>query len=266
MIAFNTAPLASELHRLSEKLKEHCILQLERKEKSAPDPLHSGIEHFTRASKVLEAMGEIEGGILTNARLSDLGRREEMRKLTNEYRDKVTFLATAAKDKRAAAAKLEKDLLAGPTTKLDPIPDAMQGQEIRRVLRSKEQLERVKLLVTSLNAGHDHLLRAVQLDPFVFSDADRLIPAHDLERLQAEYAKKPDDGKRWNQMETLIWVAERLEQLWAVADTQLSRYDTLPAFDPKTTTHHVDLGLKDQTAPPVKGPADKAPPQQQQFQ
>lgn len=262
MIAYNTAPLASALLRLSEKQKERCIVQLERKEKSAPDPLHSGIELFTHASKVLEAMGEFEGGILTNARLSDLGRKEEMRKLTNEFRDKLTFIATAAKDKRAAASRLEKELLAGPTTKLDPILDALQGQEIRRILRSKDQLARVKLLVASLNAGHDHLLRAVQLDPFVFADTDRLIPAHDLERLQAEYAKKPDDGKRWNRMETLLWVAEHLEQMDAAVTLQLSHYDEIPSFA-SIAARQVDLGLKDQTAPPAKGPGDKPAPQPQ---
>lgn len=125
MIAYNTTPLAYDLHRRSEKLKEHCILQLERKEKSAPDPLHSAIELFIRASKAFESMGEFEDGILTNARLSDLGRHEEMRKLTNEYRDKLSFIATTAKGKRAAAARLEKELLAGPTTKLDPVLDGM---------------------------------------------------------------------------------------------------------------------------------------------
>lgn len=93
-------------------------------------------------------------------------------------------------------------------------------------MRSKEQLERVKLVVTSLNARHDHLLRAVQLDPFLFSNKNLLIPAHDLEPLQAEFAKKPDDGKRWNRMEALIWVAEQLEILAAGIEARNSHATT----------------------------------------
>lgn len=255
MISYNVAPLASDLLSLSEKLKEHCILQLEAREQSAPDPLHSGIEYFTRASSLFDEMGQIEGGILTNKRLSELGRKEEMRKLANEYRDKLTFLATAAKEKRAAAAKLEKEFRDVPKGITDPTVDYLVGREIRQHLAQLPMLKRRSMLLEATPTTQKRILRAISSDPL---DTELMDPEL-VRRIQEEHAKNPDGGKEWNRMETLIFVAERLEQLTAWVEAQLSRYDTVPTF-PGKPTRTTDLAYTDTQAPPDKNRAvDKTP-------
>jgi hypothetical protein len=119
-------------------------------------------------------------------------------------------------------------------------------------------VERTKILLQAMTTGNLHVLRAVQMDPFAFAEADQLIEPEFLERLQEERAQK-NEGKEWVRLQSLIFTAERLEQLATAIDLQLSNYNTIPSFQ-GTPTRTTDLAYTDQQAPPDKSKAvDKRP-------
>ena len=254
MITYNLAPLAFDVHRHALKLKEHFILQLERREKSAPDPLHAGIEHCTREMALAEEMGGREAAILANEHLSDKGRRERMRELTEEYRDKPK-LTKAAKDMRAAAAKLEKELMDVPKGVADPSVDYLIGREIRDRLAKLPVLERRTVLQAATPTTQARIIRAIQSDPL----ATEWIEAEQVQRIQQQLAQAPDGGRQWNRMETLIFVAEGLEQLAAVVLAKLSGYDEIPSFQ-GIPTRESEMVFENTQAAPAKNPAIDQPP------
>ncbi|MDF0675032.1 MAG: hypothetical protein P0120_11960 [Nitrospira sp.] len=79
-----------------------------------------------------------------------------------------------------------------------------------------------------------------------------------LERLQEQNARQ-NEGKEWVRMESLIFVAERLEQLVTAINLQLSNYNALPAF-PGKPTRTTDLAYTDTQAPPPKHAVVDRPP------
>jgi hypothetical protein len=73
------------------------------------------------------------------------------------------------------------------------------------------------------------------------------------------------NGPAWQRMESLELLADRLHTIVTALDLSFQGYGQTPVFQ-TPPIGHADLKTKDTSAPPKKGPADKAPAQQPQFQ
>lgn len=245
-----------------QKFKEALLGFLEAK-KGNSDVVLNGVEKLDRADGILKEFETDEAAIATNARLSTIGKQEQMAAKAKEFHERLSFIAKAATDRRNAAEQLRQRFAAVPeAVAQNPVVDNLRSAEIRQRFAKLFMSERTNLLLQTMKTGDMTILRAIETDPL----REPFVTAEDLNRFKEERAKATDDGKAWIRHQSLIFCAERLEQLWAAVDLQLSHYNELPSF-PGKPTRETDLAYTDQTAPPPKNPAtDQAPVQQPQFQ
>lgn len=265
MIAYNDlAPLAQKLRIYTKAFKEALLSFLEAKRGNS-DVILAGVEKLDKADAVLKELETEEAAIATNARLSTVGKQEQMAGTAKRFHERLGFVAQAAKDRRNAASELQKKFTSAPKAVDNETVDYLRGAEIRQRLAKLPMAERTKILLQAMTTGNLHILRAVQTDPFAFAEADQLIEPEFLDRLQEQQAQK-NEGKEWVRLQSLIFTAERLEQLGTVIDLQLSNFNTIPSFV-GIETHKTDLAYTDQTAPPNKNKAvDKKPEHVGAFQ
>ncbi len=215
------------------------------------------VEVLDRADGILQAMEKQEAAIAIDSHLSPLGKQEQTGKLAKEFHGKLSFVKGDATTRKSAAEQLQRTFAAVPKSQSNETVDFLISSEIRGRLAKLPMSERMKLL----QDGNAQVLRAILTDPLNEALVDRTF----LDRLQNDQAKATDNGKEWLRKESLVFVAERLDQLATAIDLQLLNYNTLPAFPgqpPRTT----DLGYTDTQAPPPKGPADQPPSGQTTFQ
>lgn len=258
MIAYNDlAPLAQKLRIYTKAFKEALLSFLEAKRGNS-DVILAGIEKLDQADAVLKELETEEAAIATNTRLSTVGKQEQMAGTAKRFHERLSFIAQAARDRRAAAAEIQKKFTSVPKAVDNETVDYLRSAEIRQRLAKLPMAERTKILMQAMTTGNLHILRAVQMDPFAFAEADQLIEPEFLDRLQEQQAQK-NEGKEWVRMESLIFTAERLEQLATAIDLQLSHYNEMPSFL-GTPTRTTDLAYTDTQAPPDKSTAtDKKP-------
>ncbi len=170
------------------------------------------------------------------------------------FHKRLQFVGEAAKNRRAAAAQIEKQLMGIPKAVADATVDYLVGSEIRQRLAKRPMSKRTKILLEALSTGRTQALRAVLSDPL----GAELIEAEFLQRMQTEHAKNPDGGRQWKVMETLVVVSELLQQLTGAIEAQFSHYDELPVFK-GSPTHQSEMTFPDSHAAPAKGPADVLP-------
>jgi hypothetical protein len=258
MITYNdVAPLAQKLRIFTQKFKEALVSYLEAKQGSS-DVILSGVEQLDKADVILQGLEKKEAAIATDARLSSVGRQEQMAKVAAEFHQQLRFVGNAAKDRRAAAEQLRRTFTAVPKSQYNETTDFLMSSEIRQRLAPLSMSERMQVLAK----GNAQVLRAVMLDPL----GEPLVDAEFLDRLQQTKAQATDGGKEWVRMESLVFVAERLDQLTTAIDLQLSNYNERPSF-PGKPTRTTDLAYTDQTAPPARDTAiDQAPAGVTSFQ
>lgn len=258
------SPLAPRLRVFVQHFKQSLLAFLEAK-KGNSDVVLDGVQKLDRADAILKELESEEAAIATNARLSTIGKQEQMAATAKAYHERLSFLAKAATDRRNAARQLEQTFAAIPAAvDKDPLLDFMRCREVRERLAPLSTSERMKIVTQAMRNGDFLPVRALESDPLRAT-----VPEGEteyLDRLKEERAKATDDGKAWIRHQSLIEVAERLEQLATAVDLQLSNYGQVPSF-PGIQTRETDMAYTDQTAPPKKNPsADKAPAQQPQFQ
>ncbi|NOU09381.1 MAG: hypothetical protein HOO98_05095 [Nitrospira sp.] len=250
MIAYNDlAPLAQKLRIYTKAFKEALLSFLEAKRGNS-DVILAGVEKLDQADAVLKELETEEGAIATNARLSTVGKQEQMAGTAKRFHERLSFIAQAAKDRRATAAEIQKKFTSVPKAVDNETVDYLRSAEIRQRLAPLSMAERMKIVAN----GNTHVLRAVMTDPL----GEPLVDGEFLERLQQTKAQATD-GKEWVRMESLVFVAERLDQLSTAVNLQLSHYNEIPSFtgQPTRTTN---LAYTDQQAPPDKSKAiDKTP-------
>lgn len=258
MITYNeVTPLAPRLRIYTKAFKEALVSYLEFK-KGHSDVCLSGVEVLDRADGILQAMEKQEVAIATDARLSTVGKQEQMAKLAKEFHGQLSFVKGDATTRKNAAERLRQAFAAVPqAVDSDSVVDYLRSAEIRQRLSGLPQSERMKLL----QDGSPAVLRAVLMDPI----GEPLVDREFLERIQNDRAKATDSGKEWVRKESLLFVAERLDQLATAIDLQLLNYNSLPAF-PGQPPRTMDLSYTDTQAPPPKGPADQPPSGQTTFQ
>lgn len=254
----DVTPLAPRLVTIAEHSIESSAAFLEAK-KGTSDEILSAIDLFNRLKVMAEEMQRREEAIMVNERLSPVGRREEAAALCKEFTGRFSFVRDGAESRKRAATDLRDRLLATPKPSGNDTLDYMVSTEIRSRLAPLPQAERMKILNASLRSGDTRILRALELDPL----HETLIEPEYLQRLKEERAQKHENGKDWLKLQSLMFVAERLEQLATVIDLQLSHYNEVPSFDPKTTTRQSEMVFVDNSQVPDKGPADK--PTREQF-
>ncbi len=252
MITYNeVTPLAPRLRTYTKAFKEALVSYLEFK-KGHSDVCLSGVEVLDRADGILQAMEKQEAAIAADSRLSTLGKQEAVAKVAVEVHQQLRFVGAAAKDRRNTAERLQQTFAAVPEPQdQNPVTDYLRGSEIRQRLSALAQSERMK----AVQDGSPAVLRAVLMDPIGEPLVDRAF----LERLQNDRAKATDNGKEWVRKESLLFVAERLDQLATAIDLQLLNYNALPSF-PGQPTRKTDLAYTDITAPPDKSKAVDKPP------
>lgn len=214
-------------------------------------------DKLEQAALVLTEFHQRAEAIQTDALLSDQGKQAKMETMVQAYYGKLAFVEQAATDRTQAAAELRADLDRLPKPPSDPIAEQFRQYEIRQDLRRRDQSERLKLLEASMTQADSPILRAIQQDPL--SVVDPLVPKEYLTRLTERLLEKnrSEELERWK---TLVYCADRLRVLSTTIETALGRYRLdVPAFPAKTDGRTMDLKMQDQTAPPKKSAADKAP-------
>lgn len=250
MIAYNdVSPVAPRLRVFVQKFKEALVSFLEAK-RGHSDVILAGVEKLDRADAVLKELEAKEAAIATNARFSALGKQEQMAAKAKEFHERLSFIAQAAKDRRNAAAEIQKKFTSVPKAVDNEAVDYLRGAEIRQRLAKLPMSERTKVVLN----GNAQVLRAIMTDPL----NEPLVDEEFLQRLQEQHAQK-NEGKEWVRMESLIFVAERLEQLATAIDLHLSNYGQVPSF-PGQPTRTTDLAFQDTTAAPSKHTAVDQPP------
>ena len=257
MIAYNDlAPLAQKLRIFAQKFKEALVSYLEFK-KGNSDVILSGVEQLDKADAILQVFEKKEAEIATNPRLSSLGRQEQLAKVAAEFHPQFRFVGDGAKDRRSAAEQLRRTFTAVPKAQHNETTDFLMSSEIRGRLAKLSVSERMTVVSKAVQSGNTMILRALETDPM----HEDLVEASYLQRLKDERAQATD-GKEWVRMESLVFVAERLDQLATAIDLQLSNYGQLPSF-PGQSTRTTDLGYTDTQAAPDKSKAVDRPPDKQ---
>jgi hypothetical protein len=254
VIAYNDlAPLAQKLRIFAQKFKEALVSYLEFK-KGNSDVILSGVEQLDKADAILQIFEKQEAAIATDSRLSAIGKQEQMAKMVAEFHPQFRFVGDGAKDRRNAADELRKKFTSAPKAVDNEMVDYFRNAEIRQRLAPLSMSERMKIVAQAMTNGQPQVLRAISMDPL----GEPLVDSEFLQRLQEQHAQKTD-GKEWVRMESLVFVAERLDQLATAIDLQLSHYNEIPSFtgQPTRTT---DLGHTDTQAGPPKNTAADRPP------
>lgn len=254
MTAYNdVSPLAPRLRIYCKAFKEALVSYLEAKRGNS-DVILAGVELFDRADATLRVMEKKEAAIATDARLSPVGRQEQMANVAAEFHPQLRFVGDGGRDRRNAAAEIQKKLTAVPRAQSNETTDYLTGYEIRTRLAKLPMAERMKIVSEAMTHGRAHVLRAVMTDPL----GEELIEPEFLDRLQEQQAQK-NDGREWVRLQSLTFVAERLEQLSAAVHLQLSHYNEIPSFQ-GTPTRTTDLAYTDTQAAPPKNTAVDQPP------
>lgn len=264
MIAENdVTPLAPRLMTITQHFIEACAAFLETK-KGTSEVILSAIDQLNKFKVTAEEMRTREEAITVNPRLSSVGRREEMAALTKEFGGRFSFVRDGAETRKRAATDLRDRLLATPKPNGNETVEESRGAEIRQRLAKLPMSERTKILLNAMATGNVHVLRSIELDPLAFLETDPLIEPEFLHRIKEERAQKHENGKDWMKLQSLLFAAERLEQLAMAIDLQLSHYDELPSFTGRDTRTS-DLKFQDSRQAPPKGPADQEPKTQLKF-
>lgn len=217
------------------------------------DVIDSGLKTLAQADGQLLALGKEEELIQADGDSSDEGKRKQMIKAVGRTYEALGFVKKAALQKAEAAADAKKTLTKAPIAPGDPVVDALHSFEIRQLLRSMSEADRMKLYEQAVSTKHVAVLRAFDSNPML----ETLLPTDWIERIQNKHLAATKKGE-WARLGSLQFVAERLTMLANSIEYALGNYGNTPTF-PTPPIRSTDLGLKDQTAPPKKSAADKAP-------
>ncbi|MEQ1679267.1 MAG: hypothetical protein ABL950_01475 [Nitrospira sp.] len=160
----------------------------------------------------------------------------------------------AALQKAEAAADAKKTLTETPKAPGDPTVDALHSVEIRQLLRSMSEADRMKVYEQAMSTKHVAVLRAFDSNPML----ETLLPTDWIERIQNKHLAATKKGE-WARLGSLQFVAERLTMLANALEYALGNYGNTPTF-PTPPIRPVDLETKNTQAPPDKSKAvDKTP-------
>ena len=187
MILYNElAPLAQKLRIFVQKFKEALVGFLEAKRGNS-DVILAGVEKLDRADVILKKLETEEAAIATNARLSIVGKQEQMAAKAKEFHERLSYIAQTAQNQRSAANEIQKRFTSAPKAVDNETVDYLRGAEIRQRLAPLSMAERMKIVAN----GNAQVLRAVMTDPL----NEPLVDGEFLERL-AGRARAEERGQR----------------------------------------------------------------------
>lgn len=254
MIATNAvAPFAHSLRVLAQQFKD-ALLSYQEFQNGDPEIIQGGVQKLDKADAVLEELQKEEAAIATDLDLSTSGKQKALSAEADKFHKQLRFVGEAAKDRRTNADQLKQKLTAIPKAQSNETTDYLIGAEIRERLTPLPMSERMKMVLNAMANGQTAVLRAILTDLF----GQSLIEPEFLRRVQEESAQKTE-GQQWREMESLMFVAERLEQLATAIDLQLTNYNALPSF-PGRPTRTTVLAFQDTMAAPAKASAVDVPP------
>ena len=137
---------------------------------------------------------------------------------------------------------------------------AIEIGAIRQRMRLMPVTERMTVFASAVANKNTAIRRALESDPL----NEQLLPAEYVERVVTENLQLKE-GVRWQRLQTLEFVADRLATIATALDLSLKGYGKVPAFEGRETRTS-DLELKNTQEPPSKGPADQPPTTTSRFQ
>ena len=219
------------------------------------DVIDSGLKTLAQADGQLLALGKEEELIQADGDSSDEGKRKQMMKAVGRTYEALGFVKKAALQKAEAAADAKKTLTETPKAPGDPLVDALHSFEIRQLLRSMSETDRMKVYEQAVSTKHVAVLRAFDSNPML----ETLLPTDWIERIQDKHLAATKKGE-WARLGSLQFVAERLTMLSNSIEYALGHYGNTPTFR-TPPIQPVDLGAKNtQQAPAKSKAADKPEP------
>ena len=253
MIAHNvvgsmTPSLLALIQKIREEFQVHAEIQGD-----DSDVVKSGLKILDQANEELLALRREEELIQMDVDLSDEGRRKAMTKVVGRSVAALSFVQKHAVTKRAAFDEAQRQLSALPKSSDDPIVEYLRSMEIRQQLRTLAIAERMRVFLAAVEQNNANIVRAVNTAPA----GEVLIPKDFLARVEQERVEQTQP-KEWRRLQTLDFVAEKLQILAGSIEGILGSYGNVPVFK-APVVGKTDLGLQNTQAAPPKSAAD-APP------
>lgn len=245
-----TPSLTALIEKIRQDFKTHVGYQ-----GGDEDVIDSGLKTLAQADGQLLALGKEEQLIQSNRDLSDEGKVKAMVKAVGGAYKSLAFVKENAATKADAALDAKTRLTETPKVPGDPVVDALHSFEIRQLLRSMSEADRMKVYEKAVSTKHVAVLRAFASNPML----EMLLPTDWIERIQNNHLAATKKGE-WARLGSLQFVAERLTMLANALEYALGNYGNTPTF-PTPPIRPVDLGTKNtQQAPAKSKAADKPEP------
>jgi hypothetical protein len=249
VVAALTPSLKALIQKIREEFTTHAAYQ-----GGDSDVIEAGLRTLAEADGQLLGLAREEKLIQTDPDSSDEGKRKLMIKAVQRSYDSLGFVRKAAQQKTDAATDAKNRLVETPKAQTDPLIDALHCFEVRQLLRTLTEPQRMQLYADAIANKDVAVIRAITNNP----TPETLIPKEYVERIETEYLAKTKRGE-WARLGSLQFVAERLTLLGNALEYALGNYGNTPSFL-TPPIRRVDLHQTDQTAPPSKNSAVDVPP------
>ena len=229
------APISHSLKALVQRIREETRMKAEfgneRDAGRADQDVISSVEQtLNRADTELAALSIAEAEIAANGDLSSEGKTKKMIGAVARTYESLKSVRRDATQKRNAASEAERSLSAVPKIETDPTLDMLTSMEIRRVLRTMVQNDRMKLFTHAVRSKGTSIQRAIMNDPLFSVPSEilePLVPQDYIDHRVIDEAAQSTQTKEYRRWETLSFAAEswkcsraRLKGLWASTVSQ----------------------------------------------